>query len=120
MNTLTNREMEIADLMAWGCSTEEAADKLNISPFTVKNTLRKIYEKLGFNKVNELCAYVFCQKYGVDIANDRIGNVKRAVLSVSMLCILVFHIFTLNDDIFRARRTRVRRNEVELIFDEEQ
>lgn len=119
MNTLTNREMEIADLMAWGCSAEEAADKLRISPFTVKNTLRKIYDKLGFNKVNELCAYVFCQRYGVDVANDRIGNVKRAVLSISMLSLLVFHIFTTNDDIFRARRTRVRRSEVELIFDEE-
>ena len=119
MSTLTNREMEIADLMAWGCSAEEAADKLRISPYTVKNTLRKIYEKLGFNKVNELGAYVFCQKYGVDIANDRIGNVKRAVMSFSMLSLLVFQIWAGGDDCFRGRRSRVRRNEVELIFDEE-
>lgn len=118
MNTLTNREMEIADLMAWGCSTEEAADKLQISPFTVKNTLRKIYEKLGFNKVNELCAYVFCQKYGVDAENDRIGNVRKAVMSVAMLSLFVFHIFVSND-LFRSRRIRTRRNEVELIFDKE-
>lgn len=117
MNTLTNREMEIADLMAWGCSTEEAADKLNISPFTVKNTLRNIYEKLGFNKVNELCAYVFCRKYGVDAACDRVGNVKRAVMSVSMLALFVFHIFGTDDIAFRARRIRVRRTETEQFID---
>lgn len=118
MNTLTNREMEVADLMAWGCSAEEAADKLNVSPFTIKNTLRKVYNKLGFNKVNELGAYVFCTKYGVSIANDRVGNVKRAVISLSMLALLSFHIFTTNDDVFRGRRSRTRRNETEVIFEE--
>ena len=120
MNMLTNREMEIADLMAWGCSTEEAAGKLNISPFTVKNTLRKIYEKLGFNKINELGAYVFCQKYGVDAVNDRVGNVKRAIMSLSMVTLFVLHIFTANDDVFRARRMRTRRNktDMELLFEE--
>ena len=39
MNTLTNREIEIADYIAWGASVDEAADKLNISPyFIVENT----------------------------------------------------------------------------------
>lgn len=117
MNTLTNREMEIADLMAWGCSVDEAADKLRISPFTVKNTLRKIYNKLGFNKVNELCAYVFCQKYGVDATCDRVGNVKKAVMSIAMLSLFIFHVFV-SDDLFRNRRIRARRSETELIFEE--
>lgn len=119
MSTLTNREMEVADLMAWGCSADEAADKLNISPFTVKNTLRKVYDKLGFNKVNELAAYVFCIKYGVSASNDRIGNVKRAVMSLSMLVLLIFQVVTLTDDVFRARRSGRGRNEIEIIFDEE-
>lgn len=119
MNTLTNREMEVADLMAWGCSTDEAADKLNVSPFTIKNTLRKIYNKLGFNKVNELAAYIFCTKYGVNVSNDRVGNVKRAIMSLSMLALLIFQVFTSTNDVFRARRARRCRNEIEVIFDEE-
>ena len=117
MNTLTNREIEIADLMAWGCSVDEAADRLRINPFTVKNTLRKIYDKLGFNKVNELCAYIFCQKYGVDVTNDRVGNVKRAVMSITMLSLFVFHVFVCRDEMYRGRRGRSYRSKIE-IFEE--
>ena len=59
MSTLTDREIEIAEYIAWGASVDEAADKLGRSPYTVKNTLRNIYAKLHFNKSTELAAYMF-------------------------------------------------------------
>lgn len=108
---LTKRETEIADLMSWGCSVSEAADRLEISTSTVSNTLRNIYRKLGFNKVSELCAYVFCTKYGVDVGLDKIGNVRRAIVASSLLLLFLTHVFILPDDEIRLRRTRGRRQE---------
>lgn len=109
---LTKRELEIADLMSWGCSAEEAADKLHISPSTVKNTLRNIYSKLGINKINELCAYVFCRHYGVSVDLDKVGNVRRAMAATALLVLFSIHLFgSSNDDQIRLRRTRGRRTE---------
>ena len=80
MNTLTNREIEIAEYIAWGASVDETADKLGRSPYTVKNTLRNIYAKLHFNKSTELAAYMFVKHpERMVIDNDKIGNVKRAI-----------------------------------------
>jgi DNA-binding NarL/FixJ family response regulator len=43
---LTERETEILDLLSKGYINKEIADQLSISPDTVHNHLRKIYEKL--------------------------------------------------------------------------
>jgi DNA-binding NarL/FixJ family response regulator len=43
----TSREKEILDLLAEGFPSPEIAEKLEISPQTVKNYLSKIYLKLG-------------------------------------------------------------------------
>lgn len=43
---LTTREREILDFLAQGLSNKEIAVKLNVSPFTVKNHLAHIFEKL--------------------------------------------------------------------------
>ena len=53
------------------------------------------------------------------MSNDRVGNVKRAIMSLSMLALLIFQVFTSTNDVFRARRARRCRNEIEVIFDEE-
>lgn len=44
---LSPREGEIAELLAWGASKKEVADKLFISARTVENTARNIYQKIG-------------------------------------------------------------------------
>jgi DNA-binding NarL/FixJ family response regulator len=43
---LTTREREILDLLAQGLSNKEIGAKLNLSPFTVKNHLARVFEKL--------------------------------------------------------------------------
>lgn len=43
---LTQRETQIAELLAWGAAKKEVADRLSISPRTVENTARNIYSKI--------------------------------------------------------------------------
>jgi len=43
---LSGREGEILSLLAHGLSNKEIGGKLNLSPFTVKNHLARIYGKL--------------------------------------------------------------------------
>lgn len=111
---LTPREREISELVAWGSSHKEIADKLHRSPSTIGNTLRKLYEKLGINKESELAAVVFCSKYGVDPENDPIGNVKRAISSLALLSLLIFQTLIGHDTTMRPTRTvRARRARTE-------
>ncbi len=46
---LTNREKEILDLLIKGLEYKEIAEKLNISPNTIRNIISKIYKKLHVN-----------------------------------------------------------------------
>jgi DNA-binding NarL/FixJ family response regulator len=45
-DALSTREREILDLLTQGLSNKEIGCKLNISPFTVKNHLARVFEKL--------------------------------------------------------------------------
>lgn len=46
---LSMREIQIAQMLAKGCSARQAGEKLCISPWTVKNHLKSIYAKLEVN-----------------------------------------------------------------------
>lgn len=45
--SLTDRELQILQMLADGCTPAEVAEKLFISPKTVRNHLTKVYDKLG-------------------------------------------------------------------------
>jgi DNA-binding NarL/FixJ family response regulator len=47
--SLSNRETEILQMVAYGSTTNEVASRLAISPHTVKTHLERIFEKLGAN-----------------------------------------------------------------------
>ncbi len=55
---LTKREMEIAQLVAQGCTNGEIAAHLGLSQSTVKNRLVRIFDKLGVNTRAELASRV--------------------------------------------------------------
>lgn len=44
---LTPRQRQVLSLMAEGKTTREIAYELGLSPFTVKNYIERIYERLG-------------------------------------------------------------------------
>lgn len=44
---LTNRELQIVQLICMGCLTKQVADRLRLSEFTVRSYLKTVYCKLG-------------------------------------------------------------------------
>ena len=61
VETLTNREKEILELVAKGLIDKEIADRLGLSPFTVNHHLRNIYGKLHVQSRMEAVSKVFGQ-----------------------------------------------------------
>ncbi len=54
---LTGREREVLQLLAEGCSTEEIAARVSLSPKTVYYHREQVMEKLGIRSVAELTRY---------------------------------------------------------------
>jgi len=55
INSLTERETEVFNLIAEGMSNKEIADCLNITINTVKHYIKNIYVKLGVNRRVQVC-----------------------------------------------------------------
>ena len=90
MATLSEREAQIAERIAWGASQKEVACDLGISRYTVDNILRKIYQKLHIGKVNELSAW------------------KRAIGAIALLMLVILNDFISGDTYCRNRSKKVR------------
>lgn len=105
MKMLTSREIEIAEMFAWGASKKEIASYLNVSERTVENHARNIYTKTGCTKVNELSAWWFCTKYNISFD---LSPLKRTLASVAFIVILFPQIASLDDDIMRVFRSKAR------------
>ena len=82
---LTQRETQIAELLAWGAAKKEVADRLSISPRTVENTARNIYSKIGIQKATELCVWWFCTHCGVSFD---LSPIKRTIIACFFLAII--------------------------------
>ena len=103
--TLAKRENEIAECVAWGGSYKETASLLQISVRTVDNTLRRIKEKLGLNKINEISAWWFCTHFNISF---ELSPLKRTIGAVALLILVILNDFTSGDTYCRNRSRKAR------------
>jgi len=54
---LTHRELDLLGLMTLGLETEEAAERLQVSPSRVRDDVQSILRKLGVHSRLEAVAY---------------------------------------------------------------
>jgi two-component system, NarL family, response regulator DevR len=74
MNQLTHQEQKIVALVAQGLTNKEIAQRLGSSPFTVKNQVKVIIQKLGLkNRVQ--VAYLIGQQANID--EMPVGCIKK-------------------------------------------
>lgn len=109
-DALTRREEQVAELIAWGAAYKEVPDLLKkkyggkeISVNTVKRIVENIFSKLYIGKSNELSAWWFCNKLGVDSNLSPLKDIKRAIYSIVFLIIVMPQI--LSADLDQATRT---------------
>lgn len=105
--TLTKREAQIAELLAWGAAKKEVADRLELSTRTIENTARNIYQKLEIQKATELSVWYFCTKYSISFD---ISPLKKTIIAVFFMFTLIPYELAGNDILrtFRSRRaTRI-------------
>jgi DNA-binding CsgD family transcriptional regulator len=103
MAALSEREVQIAERIAWGASQKEVADDLGISRYTVDNILRKIYQKLHIGKINELSAWWFCTHFNISF---ELSPLKRAIGAVALVVLIIFNDFISGDYYCRSRGRR--------------
>ena len=118
MNSLTKREQQIAELLAWGASKKEIPDLLRklyggheISVHTVENITRNIYAKLHLNKASELSAWYFCECHQVDDSLSPIKRIRKTILGIFFLLLLTPQILDTDNQALRPQRIRATRVE---------
>ncbi len=107
---LTKREAEIAELLAWGATKKDVANRLFVSERTIENHTRSIYEKTGVTKINELSAWWFCTTFHISFD---LSPLTRSTIATFMLLLVLFQMTVNADSIIRTqinatRITRVR------------
>ena len=60
---VTAREREVATLLAQGCSNAEIAATMVLSPYTVQDHIKNLFEKTGVSSRRELVARIFLDDY---------------------------------------------------------
>lgn len=72
---MTERERDVVQLVLSGASTAQIADALVLSPLTIQNHLKNIFEKTGVHSRRDLIAKVFFTHYEPRVRD----NEKRAL-----------------------------------------
>lgn len=101
VSTLTPRELEVAELLAWGASKKEVPLLLDVLPgkqpisvHTVENITTSIFSKLKIQKVSELCVIYFCTRFNISMS---LSPIKRNLWVITFILLLTPEILSLTD-----------------------
>jgi DNA-binding CsgD family transcriptional regulator len=72
---LTKREGEITRLVLRGLSTAEVSEELHITPNTVRDHFKSIFDKVGVRSRRELVAGIFAQQYQPRMTTGQAPNI---------------------------------------------
>jgi DNA-binding NarL/FixJ family response regulator len=64
----TNREMEVLQLLAEGCSNKQIAENLNVSVRTIKFHTANIYEKIKVTSRSSAIAWIWKNRESFEIS----------------------------------------------------
>lgn len=84
--TLTRRQGEVAEYIAWGATKKDIANVLNRSIRTIENIARSVYIKTGTTKSNELSAWWFCTRFNISFD---LSPLKRTMVAISLLMLFL-------------------------------
>jgi len=76
ITALSEREMEIVRLVAFGLSNCAVGQRLSLSESTVKNNLVRVYEKLGISTRIELILYILSYDQSPESEENEIAEKK--------------------------------------------
>lgn len=74
---LSERELEITQFIARGLATGEIAKQLFLSPHTVRDHVKAVFEKVGVSSRGELVGRLFTEHYA-PVAEQKIVRVTDA------------------------------------------
>jgi DNA-binding CsgD family transcriptional regulator len=100
----TPREMQVAELLAWGFTNKEVARQLYISELTVKTHRKHFMEKTGTRNLADITRWYFGETKGYYLGP---APVLRKILALFFL-LLALSIEYLHIDAMRVRTFRVR------------
>lgn len=107
--SLSKRQKQFIERLAWGASYKEVADFFHVSWSTVDNTLRKAKEKIGLNKVTELGAWWFCTNYNISF---NLSPIAKQYIVAGCLCLFISSEAVMSTGSnYTVRRTRRARTE---------
>jgi DNA-binding CsgD family transcriptional regulator len=107
---LGKREFEMTKYAAWGATKKDISNLLHVSIRTVENTFRKVFEKTGVTKVNELSAWFFCHEFNISMD---LSPLKRQLGCIALLFLFSAQLYFSDCKMNRRRSISAKENRTE-------